>query len=429
MFVKKLIKYLHAGVDGLGKIFLLSPDDAGNVLLLVAKLGVLAFVLVYDHVDDLIEERLVHAEELSVTRGAAEQTAEDIAPALVGGKDAVADHKGRAADVVGDDAQGNVHLMALAVICAGKLADLVGDVHDCVDVKERVNVLADDGKTFETHAGVDILLLELGVVVVAVVVELGKDVVPDLHIAVTVAADGAAGLAAAEPLAAVIVYLGAGTAGTGAMFPEVVLLAEAEYALGRNAYLLVPDVECLVVVNVNGGVESVGVKADPLGRGEELPAPCDGLVLKVVAEGEVAQHFKISAVAGGLADVLDVAGAYALLAGADAVARRLLLALEIGLHGRHAGVYEQKARVVLRYERKAGKAEMSLALKKAQKHFTKLIYTVFFHFIYPPKYFFSFSPRSFHSPRRQRKALFFCTPGSGVSSRRETLRACSTGVP
>ena len=46
------------------------------------------------------------------------------------------------------------------------------------------------GQTLQTHAGVDVLLGQLGVVALAVVVELGEDVVPDLHIAVAVAADG-----------------------------------------------------------------------------------------------------------------------------------------------------------------------------------------------------------------------------------------------
>ena len=103
------------------------------------------------------------------------------------------------------------------------------------------------GQTLQAHAGVDVLLLQLGVVAVAVVVELGEDVVPDLHIAVAVAADGAAGLAAAVLRAAVVVNFGAGAARAGAMLPEVILLAEAEDALGGDADLLVPDVEGLVV--------------------------------------------------------------------------------------------------------------------------------------------------------------------------------------
>ena len=80
-----------------------------------------------------------------------------------------------------------------------------------------------------------------------VVVELGKDVVPHLNIAVAVAADRAAGLTAAVLRAAVVVNFGAGAAGAGAMLPEIILLAEAEDALGGDADLVTPDGEGLVV--------------------------------------------------------------------------------------------------------------------------------------------------------------------------------------
>ena len=149
--------------------------------------------------------------------------------------------------MVGDDAQGDVARVALAVVRAGDLADLVGDVHDGIDVKQGVDILADHRQTLQTHAGVDVLLLELGVVAVTVVVELGKDVVPHLNIAVAVAADRAAGLTAAVLRAAVVVNFGAGAAGAGAMLPEVILLAEAEDALGGDADLVTPDGEGLVV--------------------------------------------------------------------------------------------------------------------------------------------------------------------------------------
>ena len=60
----------------------------------------------------------------------------------------------------------------------------------------------------------------------------------DSHIAVAVAAHGAAGLAAAVLGAAVVVDLGAGSAGAGAVLTEVVLLSELEDALGGDACLL-----------------------------------------------------------------------------------------------------------------------------------------------------------------------------------------------
>ena len=379
MLGQQIGKDLHAGVDGLGEVLLLGLDDAHDVGHLVPQLGILALVLLHNGLHDLVEEGLVHAQELAMAGGAAQQAAQHVAAALVGGQNAVADHEDAAADMVGDDAQGHVHLMALAVVGAGQLAHLVGDVHDRVHIEEGLHILADNGQALQAHAGVDVLLLEFGIVVLAVVVKLGEDVVPHLDIAVAVAAHRTGRLAAAVLLAAVIIDLGAGAAGTGAMLPEVVLLAEAEDALRGDADLLVPDLPGLIVVHIDGGIEPVGIQAHPLGRGQELPAPGDGLVLKVVAKGEVAQHLKIGAVAVGLADVLDIAGTDALLAGADPVARGLLLALEIGLHGRHAGVNEQKARIVLGDQREAGQAQMALALKEREKHLPQLVQSVFFH--------------------------------------------------
>ncbi len=102
----------------------------------------------------------------------------------------------------------------------------------------------------------------------------------------------------------------------------------------------------------------------------------DGLVLEIVTEREVAEHFKIGAVAGGVADVLNIAGTDALLAGGHAVARGLLLAGEERLHRCHTGVDEQQRSVVLRNQGKAGQAQMAFRLKKVQEHFPQLVETV-----------------------------------------------------
>ena len=379
MLGEQVGKDVHAGVDGLGEVLLLVADDAGDIRLLFAQLGVLALVFVHDHVHDLIQKRLIDAEELAVARRAAQQTAQHVAAALVRRQDSVRDHHDGGADMVGDDAQGHVRLMAVAIVRAGDLADLVGDVHDGVHIEERIHTLADNGQTLKAHAGVDVFLNEVGVVAVAVVVKLGKDVVPDLHIAVAVAAGRAVRLAAAIFFAAVKIDLRAGAARAGAVLPEVIVLAEAGDAALRDANLIAPDGECLVVLLIHGRVQPLWVEADPVRARQKLPRPGDGFMLEVVAEGEVAEHLKIRAVARGLADVFNVAGADALLAGADAVARRLLIALEVGLHRRHAGVDEQQARIILRDEREARQAQVPLRLEKAQEHLAQFIQTIWFH--------------------------------------------------
>ena len=101
-------------------------------------------------------------------------------------------------------------------------------------------------------------------------------------------------------------------------------------------------------------------------------------MLEVVAEGEIAQHLKVGAVAGSLTDVLDIAGADALLAGADPVPGRLHLAGEIGLHGGHAGIDQQQRRVILGNQREAGQTQVALALKEGKEHFPEFIHSIGF---------------------------------------------------
>jgi hypothetical protein len=85
--------------------------------------------------------------------------------------------------------------------------------------------------------------------------------------------------------------------------------------------------------------------------------------------------------ASSFTDILNITGTDALLAGADSLAGRLSLALEVGLHRSHTGVDKQKACIVLRDQREAGKAQMILGFKEAEEHFTQLIKSEFFHFI------------------------------------------------
>ncbi len=373
MLLEDLAVDAHTCIDGAGEVLFLGLDNAGDVVCLFAEIGIMTLILADNGLNNVIEEGLIDAEELTVTCCAAEQTAENIAAAFVGGQNAVADHEGGRADMVGDDTQRNVLLVALIVVSAGDLADAVGDVHNGINIEEAGDVLAYAGKTLETHAGVDVLLGEIGVVAFAVIVELGENVVPNFHEAIAVAAGLAVGLATAVFDSAVIVDLGAGAAGTGAVLPEVIGLAHTDDVVGGNTDFLGPYVESLIVIEVDAGIKSVGLKAYPFGRGEEFPAPCKGFALEIIAEGEVTEHLEIGAVAGGLTDVFDIAGADALLAGADSASGGLNFTGEVGLHGSHTGVDEKQRGVILRNEGEAGESEVVFGLKELQEHFAKLV--------------------------------------------------------
>jgi hypothetical protein len=99
-------------------------------------------------------------------------------------------------------------------------------------------------------------------------------------------------------------------------------------------------------------------------------------MLEIIPEGAVAQHLKIGAVACRLADVFNVAGADALLAGADSVAGRLFFASEVRLHGSHACVNQKNTGIILGNKRETGKAEMPFGFKKAEKHLAQFVQTV-----------------------------------------------------
>ena len=59
-------------------------------------------------------------------------------------------------------------------------------------------------------------------------------------------------------------------------------------------------------------------------------------MLEIIPEGEVAQHFKKGPVPVRLADILNIAGTDALLAGSHPLAGRNLLSCKIRLERRHA---------------------------------------------------------------------------------------------
>ena len=261
--------------------------------------------------------------------------------------------------MVGHHAQADVvvvvrvgRVLGGGVGATGQLRGAVEHGADLVRLVHVLHTLEDHGEPLEAETGVDVLVLELaGDVEVVLRAHRGEAVlheheVPDLDVAGVVrgraAVDAVRGAAVVEDLRA-----GAARAGLAGV-PVVVLLAHALDALGTDAHVLAPDALGLVVLAVHGDPEALGVQAEAavLDRGrQQLPGHRDGRLLEVVAEGEVAAHLEEGAVADGLADLLDVRGADALLHRDDARARRGLLPQEVRDERDHAGHREQQRRI------------------------------------------------------------------------------------
>ena len=155
------------------------------------------------------------------------------------------------------------------------------------------------------------------------------------------------------------------------MLPEVLRLVLANDVGRINPRLLRPDIVGLVVLLIDCHVDPCGIQTDDLCA--ELPSPGDGLILKIIAKGEVPQHLKKSAVAGRVTYVFNIRRADALLACCHAAARRLHLTGKILFHRRHTGIDEQQALIPVWDQRKARQPQMSLALIKAEIFFTQFI--------------------------------------------------------
>ncbi len=384
--VNELVEHGHALVDGALEALLLIGHHLADGLPLLPQLGVGPAVLLNHRVHHVLEEGPAHPQQPAVAGGPAQQAAEHIAPALVGGEDAVANHEHGGAHMVGDDAQGDVGFGALAVLYAGNLADFFHDVLDRVHQEQVVHPLHHAGQALHAQARVDILPPQGGVIALAVAVELGEHQVPDLNVAVAVAAQAAGRLAAAMLGAPVEENLGAGAAGAAAVLPEVVLTAQTLHVALGHAHLFCPDVPGVVICLEHGDIQLF--LGDFQHLGEELPGPGNGLPLEVVVEAEIAQHLEKGAVAVCDAHAVNVWGADALLAGCDPVAGGLCLAGEVLLHGGHARADEQQAGVSLGNQGEAGQPQVALALKKAQIFFSQFVQSGPLHLVSSPSFHF-----------------------------------------
>ena len=348
------VEHGEALVEGHAEAVLFLEDHLGDEVGVFAQFGVVVAHDVDHLAHGLVQEGFLHAHEGGEAQGAADEAAKHVAAAFVGGKDAVGNHEGRGTAVVGNDAQGGIHVVGVGsgegIFHARHGSGVLDDVLEQVAVEVGALALADGGDALEAHAGIDVGMFEQFALAGLLLVVLGEHEVPDLKEAVAVALADAAVRAALHVFALIHVDFGAGAAGAGvAHSPEVVLLAHADDAFGSEAGNLLPEGEGFVVILEHGDVEAFLGKLQLFG--DEFPCVGDGFALEVGGKGEVAQHFEEGVVAGGAAHVLKVvvlaAHAEALLGGGGAVVGTLLLPEVHLLELHHAGVGEHQRGVVL----------------------------------------------------------------------------------
>ena len=240
-----------------------------------------------------------------------------------------------------------------------------------VGVVHAPDAVQDADRAVQPHAGIHVLLFQRLVFALRVLEILHKYVVPDLDVFAAVAGGGA--VLRAFFVAAVDEHLGVRTAGAGEPggTPPVILAGQEEDFIPGDAAFL-PDARALLVAR--GGFVA-GKHADgelfdgdsqAVRARQKLEAPADGVLLEVVSQAPVPQHFKKGQV-GIVSHFVDVARAHAFLHVRQAGALGVLLSQKIGDEGVHSRRRKEHGRVVFGDQRGGGDDMVPLALVKFQK--------------------------------------------------------------
>src|SRR5262249_2511802 len=187
------------------------------------------------------------------------------------------------------------------------------DRRDRVDLVDRAIAVQRDERALEAHPGVDVRPRERLDRSARRLRVAHEDVVPDLdvveeHLGIRAARTGAP--RRSPPVAG------------AAEEPDV---ADAEPLPDPRRFVVARD---LAVTRETGHAESLDRQPEPARFGEELEAPSDRVVAKVVAERPVPEHLEERQVRR-ITDLVDVAGADALLHVDETRARRMWLAEQV----------------------------------------------------------------------------------------------------
>ena len=148
-----VVEQLEAGAERPLEARLLELQRLGDQRLGADQLGIGIAHLLHQGRHQLVDHRILRAEDVRMAHGAAHDAAQHVAAALVGGQHAVGDQERGRAQMVGD------HLVRRRLRAVGIDAGLVRHRLDQgaeqIDVVVVVLVLQDRGEALQPHAGVD----------------------------------------------------------------------------------------------------------------------------------------------------------------------------------------------------------------------------------------------------------------------------------
>ena len=173
-----------------------------------------------------------------------------------------------------------------------------------VDVVIVVHALQHGGDALEPHAGVDRRARQIDPLAAGQSLELHEHEIPDLDEAVAVGVRRT-GRTARNVVAVIVENLRAWAARAGvAHRPKVVGCGDADDPLFGQTRDLPPQIERFVIVVIDGDGELVR-RQSQVAR-QQIPGIFDRVVLEIVAERKVAEHFEERVVARRIADIVEI---------------------------------------------------------------------------------------------------------------------------
>ena len=193
-------------IDRLVKLRFFFCNDIENKVFFLFQFRISILGTIDNSLCQFYEECSLNAKQSSMTAGTTQQTPQHITSSTVGRHNSVRDHKRDRTDMIRDNTERNICLIACSIRYTCNAAYMVAQCFHCIDIKHRIYILHNTCKTLQSHTGINILLFKFCVVVVSVIVKLCKYVIPDFHVPITFTSYCTIRTSATIFLTAVVIY-------------------------------------------------------------------------------------------------------------------------------------------------------------------------------------------------------------------------------
>src|SRR5579884_785222 len=222
--------------------------------------------------------------------GAAQNTTEDVAAPLITRQNAIGSEEDKRPRVVGEDAQGDVGLFALAIACLSQYREMINNGAEEVGIEDRFLALHHHRETLKTHARVDIFLRQRCTRTIEVLIILHEDEVPDLQEALAITTRLTISPATTVLYPAIIINLRVWSTRSRSPWRSPPVIFQAYNRLIWITGHLVPIDRCFIIIGMDRGIQTIRGQAYSLCQ--KLPGKGNRLTLKVIADREIAKHLE-----------------------------------------------------------------------------------------------------------------------------------------